>query len=84
MASDSVLWNKVRVAISKLVGVELVEPGGNGAQHTEYMSVLAMATDEAASRHRKARRRYVRGGLITNVERPASLSEHLARTGSPA
>jgi hypothetical protein len=70
------------VVASKLLGGELVEANIKGAQHTEYMSMLATATDEAASRHGKARRRKVRGGLVAKAERPASLSEHLARTGS--
>ena len=56
-APESALQNRVNVVTSKLLGGELVEAKGTGAQHKEYMSVLAMATDEAASRHGKARRR---------------------------
>ena len=57
MASDSVLQNRVGVVTSNPLGGELVKVGGTGGQHTEYMRALVRATDEAASRHGKARRR---------------------------
>ena len=56
-APESALQNRVCVVTSKLLEGELVEANIAGAQHTEYMRVLAMATDEAESRHGKARRR---------------------------
>ena len=56
-ASKAALQDTVGVATYKLIGGELVESNITDAQHTEYMSVMAMATDEAESRHGKVRRR---------------------------
>ena len=57
VAREAALQDRFRVVTSKLLEGELVEANITGAQHTEYMRVLAMATGGAASRHGKARRR---------------------------
>ena len=55
MAREAALQDRFRVVTSKLLEGELVEANITGAQHTEYMSVLAMATDEAESRHGRSK-----------------------------